>query len=173
MHQSPYVHRSCVASLCEACDGAGRLDHPQSGLDVRCSDCDGYGETYRSEHAPQTEEAGQPAPSLTRSDSEQVSQPISFGGHRVDAPGFTAEQFARAIARALVDELEIHETNGRHIVSHKGLTTGYAVTRTSCTCKAGEVGTPCKHRAILCFHLDLREPALRRHWADARKAVAA
>ncbi|HEV2125804.1 MAG TPA: SWIM zinc finger family protein [Chloroflexota bacterium] len=113
-----------------------------------------------------------PAPQIVESDTLSDS-PVTFGGHQVDAPGYTSDQFERAICRALVVQLEIHAVNGSHVVSHPGLTGGYKVTRTSCTCKAGEVGTPCKHRAALIFHLDVREPAIREQWADVRKAVAA
>ncbi len=99
--------------------------------------------------------------------------PITFGGVTITAPGFTADQFERAIYRALVDELEIHEAAGYHLVTHRGQNGGYHTTRERCDCKAGEHGQPCKHRATLCFHLDVREPALRRQCADVRKAVAA
>jgi hypothetical protein len=99
--------------------------------------------------------------------------PVTFGGVTVDAPGFTADQFERAICRALVDELEVHyDATGEVIICHRGQNGGYRVSRHTCSCKAGEVGTPCKHRALYCFHLDVREPALRRQWASARKQVA-
>lgn len=94
------------------------------------------------------------------------SHPVTFGGHVIDAPGFTQDQFERAMCRALVDELEIHtDETGLAIVCHRGTSGGYRVTRTSCDCKAGEVGTPCKHRAALLFHLQVRLPAVRKQWA--------
>ncbi|HEV2127840.1 MAG TPA: hypothetical protein VGR22_04390 [Thermomicrobiales bacterium] len=99
--------------------------------------------------------------------------PVTFGGHTITAPGFTPEQFERAIARALSDELVVHEAAGYHLVTHRSVNGGYHTMRTSCDSKAGEYGQPCKHRAILCFHLDVREPAIRRQWTDAQKAVAA
>ncbi|HEV2124597.1 MAG TPA: hypothetical protein VGW38_17730 [Chloroflexota bacterium] len=102
-----------------------------------------------------------------------VSTPIRFGGVEVDAPGFDQDNFERALCRAFTDDLEIHEAAGYYLVTHRGVNGGYHVTRTSCDCKAGEHGQPCKHRAILCFHLDGREPAIRKQWSDARKAMAA
>ncbi|HEV2122886.1 MAG TPA: hypothetical protein VGW38_08940 [Chloroflexota bacterium] len=92
---------------------------------------------------------------------------ITFGGVEVDAPGFTIDSFERAICRALVDGLEIHEAAGYHLATHRGVNGGYHVTRERCDCKAGEHDQPCKHRAMLCFHLDIREPAIRKQWAGA------
>jgi hypothetical protein len=99
---------------------------------------------------------------------------VTFGGVIVDAPGFDQDRFERAICRALVDQLEVqYDATGEAIICHRGQNGGYRVTRHTCSCKAGEVGTPCKHRAIYCFHLDVREPAIRKQWASARKGVAA
>jgi hypothetical protein len=109
-----------------------------------------------------------------------VSESITFGGYEVDAPGFTPEQFVRAVARSLADDLAVStDQAGATIVGLRSVNGGYHVTREGCTCKARQVGTPCKHRAALIAHLDIREPALRRQWAqlqrpaEGRKVVAA
>ncbi len=105
---------------------------------------------------------------------------ITYLGQPVNAPGFTQASFTRAMARAFCDDLQIKPYHdGRHIVHHAGLTGGYLVTREHCTCKAGCAGTPCKHRAFLIACLDIREPHVRREWAQLnrerpiRKAAAA
>lgn len=106
------------------------------------------------------------APEATEAASAASDTPVTFGGHVIDAPGFTQDQFERAMCRALVDELVIEtDQTGLAIVCHRGVNGGYRVTRTSCDCKAGEVGTPCKHRALLLFHLQVRLPAVRKQWA--------
>lgn len=90
---------------------------------------------------------------------------ISWGGHVVGAPGFSEDQFERAMARAFADDLRVKQLHdGAYVVHHPGTTNGYRVTRERCTCKAGEVGTPCKHRAVLIAHLDIREPHTDREW---------
>ena len=102
-------------------------------------------------------------------------QPLTYHVHEVDAPGFTQDQFDRAMVRALVDDLEVSETDtpDQYMVGHRNIGIGYHVTRERCGCKAGTAGTPCKHRAFLIAHLDVREPAIRRQWSHIRKAVAA
>ncbi len=160
---------------CQQCDGTGVVTTMEPKALGRCSNgemvyssrtvpmnrfCDackstGVGETGAAA-------AVSPAPSL-----------ITFGGVPVDAPGFDQDRFERAMVRALVDELEVHDVGGGHVVTRRGLNGGYPCSRNRCECKAGQVGQPCKHRAALIFHLDVREPALRRQWAAAQKAVAA
>jgi hypothetical protein len=96
---------------------------------------------------------------------EPDGAPVTFAGQTVDAPGFSQDQFERAILRALVDELQVTPANGQHIVHRATVAHGYRVTRERCDCTAGQVGTPCKHRALLILHLDIREPAQQRQWA--------
>ncbi len=111
-----------------------------------------------------------PAPSPVTVTSEAVT----FANVTVDAPGFTQDQFERAICRAIADDLVVSiDATGQHIVGPAGVNGGYRTTRTICDCKAGSCGTPCKHRARLIAYLDIREPALRRQWASVRKLVAA
>jgi hypothetical protein len=104
---------------------------------------------------------------------------VTYLGQPVNAPGFTQDSFTQAMARAFCDDLQITPYHdGRCIVHRAGLTGGYLVTRDRCGCKAGTAGTPCKHRAALIAHLDIREPHVRREWAQlnrerpARQAVA-
>jgi hypothetical protein len=174
---------------CQQCDGTGVVTTMEPKALGRCSN----GEmVYSSRTVPmnrfcdacqrkpaETGAASGVTPASTfRAESARNVEPVTFGGHEVDAPGYTTEGFARAMARALVDELEIHGVGGGHVVTRRGLNGGYPCSRNRCECKAGQVGQPCKHRAALIFHLDVREPALRRQWAAAersvsRKAVAA
>lgn len=106
-------------------------------------------------------------------DTPASPPPVTFGGCRIAAPGFTPDQFERAIARALVDDLQVHtDATGLAIVGPRGVNGGYRVTRTSCDCKAGSTGTPCKHRALFLFHLHVRVPARKRQWEAAHRAAA-
>ena len=121
-------------------------------------------------------EAG--VPSGTGVADATPEQPITYHGHEVDAPGFTQDQFDRAMVRAFVDDLEVTETDTpeRYMVGHRNTGIGYHVTRERCGCKAGSSGVPCKHRAFLIAHLDIRIPAIERQWAklraDRRKVAA-
>ncbi len=112
-----------------------------------------------------------PAPGFRADSARNV---ITFGGATIDAPGFTQDQFERALCRAIADDLVVSiDATGQHIVGPGGVNGGYRTTRTSCDCKAGSCGQACKHRARLIAYLDIREPALRRQWASVRKLVAA
>jgi hypothetical protein len=114
-------------------------------------------------------------------EAEPVEEPtsaITYCGQPVNAPGFTQDQFTRAMARAFCDDLQVAPYHdGRQLVGCRNVY-AYLVTRERCTCKAGTAGTPCKHRALLIAHLDIREPHVRREWATlnaerpARTAVA-
>jgi hypothetical protein len=119
-----------------------------------CDECNGVG----------TVEATEP-------EEEQASAVvIDYLGQTVDAPGFDPGSFERAMLRAFRDDLRVSPYHdGRHIVHHRGLTGGYLATRTSCDCKAGRAGTPCKHRAFLISCLDIREPHVRREWAQLNR----
>lgn len=110
--------------------------------------------------------AGRTMPTTTGDNlSPKAPDTISWGGHVVGAPGFSEDQFERAMVRAFADDLRVKQLHdGAYVVHHPGTTNGYRVTRERCTCKAGEVGTPCKHRAVLIAHLDIREPHTDREW---------
>src|SRR4051812_14756937 len=100
------------------------------------------------------------------------SQPRScpmfkISGQQIHAPGFTAEQFDRAVHRAHLEDLRIYPTptKGTVVVSNMTSRRVYRTTRTSCTCLAGERGIGCKHRALCIFladvvGLDLSTPGL-------------
>ncbi len=112
--------------------------------------------------------------SISCAESARKVEPVTFGGATIDAPGFDQEGFEKAMCRAFVDELVIvQDQTGQDVVCYAGTNGGYRTTRTSCDCPAGVHGRSCKHRAFYCFHLDVREPALRRQWASARELVAA
>ncbi len=61
---------------------------------------------------------------------------------------------------------------------HRDCTSGYVATREHSTWKAGAADAPCKHRAFLIAYVEIREPHVRREWAQLnrerpiRKAVA-
>jgi hypothetical protein len=94
-----------------------------------------------------------------------ASDPVTWGGHVVTAPGFSQDQFERAMVRAFVDDLQLKAIRGeQYMVHHAGLTHGYRVSRERCDCPAGQAGTPCKHRAVLIAHLDIRAPHIARAW---------
>ena len=113
--------------------------------------------------AAETAKAMRPEPVETPASAD----PITFNGHEVDAPGFTQSQFDRAMVRAFIDDLEVtadSQLPDRWMVSHRNAGVGYHVTRERCGCKAGSARTPCKHRAFLIAHLDVRQPAIAKQW---------
>lgn len=125
-------------------------------------------------HCRRSQDPTEAASAASRTSQIVTTQPVTFGGHVIDAPGFTQDQFERAMCRALVDELEIHtDETGLAIVTHRGVNGGYRVTRTSCDCRAGEIGIPCKHRAFYLFHTQVRIPAVRKEWAKVQAERAA
>ena len=98
------------------------------------------------------------------------SEPIVFAGIEVDAPGFASQaQFEQAMMRALIDELQVkpHEQSDRYVVGHPH-SHAYLTSRDRCSCKAGVSGQPCKHRATLILHLDIRQPAIAKQWQKLR-----
>lgn len=100
-----------------------------------------------------------------------IPVPVTWGGHRVNAPGFDQDRFERAMARAFVDDLRVGSLRGdAYLVHHPGASHGHRVTRETCSCPAGQHDVPCKHRAILIAHLDVRAPQLARQWAKRLRA---
>lgn len=103
------------------------------------------------------------------SEPATAPEPITYLGQPVNAPGFTQDQFERAMLRAFCDDLQITPYHdGRHLVGYPNVY-AYLVTRERCTCPAGCAGTPCKHRAFLIACLDIREPHVRREWAKLNR----
>lgn len=104
--------------------------------------------------------------------SAPVPVPVSWGGHTVDAPGFNQDRFERAMTRAFVDDLQLKPLgNDAFLVFQPGATRGQRVTRETCSCPAGEHDVPCKHRAVVIAHLDIRLPQLARRAAKRRAAA--
>jgi hypothetical protein len=100
-----------------------------------------------------------------------VPVPITWGGHTVNAPGFDQDRFDRAMARAFVDDLQIKPLRGEtFLVHYPGATHGHRVTRETCSCPAGQHDVPCKHRALVIAHLDIRMPEAARRWARRARA---
>lgn len=155
-HRNPYVHRSCIASVCAACDGTGRTIVTRGTWtgDIRCEACDGYGETYRSEFSePETD----PEPTPPAGAALIVTDSFEIAGHRVTAPGFSPESFDRAIKRAHDDGLTLEATDRGDCVLVSNPVNGrtYTTSRRSCSCRAGQAGTPCKHIAYAVFMADI------------------
>ena len=71
------------------------------------------------------------------------------------------------MVRAFVDDLEVSETGtpDRYIVGHRNTGIGYHTSCERCGCKACTAGTPCKNRAFLIAHLDIRKPAIAKRWS--------
>lgn len=82
---------------------------------------------------------------------------IEVGGFTVDAPGFTAESFDRAIHRAHDNGLIVAATDRPDMLLVTNPTHGtcYTVSRDTCTCRAGEHGLGCMHRALVVFLMDV------------------
>ncbi len=96
--------------------------------------------------------------------------PVTWGGHDVDAPGFDQDRFERAMTRAFIDDLRLKST-GREtfLVYHPNASMGHRVTRETCSCPAGQHDVPCKHRALVIAHLDIRVPEVARRWARRQR----
>ncbi len=170
---------------CQQCDGTGVVTTMEPKALGRCSN----GEmVYSSRTVPMNRfcDACQRKPaetgaasgvtpaSISCAESARKVEPVTFANVTVDAPGFTQDQFERALCRAIADDLVVSiDATGQHIVGPGGVNGGYRTTRTSCDCKAGSCGQACKHRAFWIFVNDVREPAIRKQWANARKLVAA
>lgn len=93
-------------------------------------------------------------------------EPVVYNGGTVDAPGFTSQTFADAVARGQAAQLRTAPSwvPGTVMVStsdHKGR---YAVTRTSCTCKGHTRGGYCRHRGFAIWLADC-------HGLDITKVV--
>ena len=96
--------------------------------------------------------------------------PVTWGGHDVDAPGFDQDRFERAMTRAFIDDLRLKPIpGGAFLVYHPAASLGHRVTRETCSCPAGQHDVPCKHRALVIAHLDIRVPEIGRRWAQRRR----
>jgi hypothetical protein len=96
--------------------------------------------------------------------------PVTWGGHDVDAPGFDQDRFERAMTRAFIDDLRLKAIGRETFLVHRpGASMGHRVTRETCSCPAGQHEVPCKHRALVIAHLDIRVPEVGRRWAQRRR----
>lgn len=132
---------------CEKCRGIGEIPSGHTRFDRGfmayrlCPACDGSGETEVKVE-------------ITDADNGY----LTVGGYRVYAPTFRdAQQFDRAIQRAFDAGLRVEPTDrpDTFLVTNPVSAGAYSTTRTSCSCRAGEVGTPCRHIAIVVFLLDV------------------
>ena len=135
---------------CQTCKGLGEVPVPyddgRGGAFTNwqaCRSCRGTGRIRVAANTP---------------DPEPADGMLHVGGFTVMAPTFRdAAQFDRAVGRAFHDGLSIATTDlpGTYLVSNPTHTSAYAVTRETCTCKAGQEGMPCKHIARVVFELDV------------------
>ena len=103
-------------------------------------------------------------------DASMSPVPVTWGGHDVDAPGFDQDRFERAMTRAFIDDLRLKSLGGdTFLVYHPSASMGHHVTRETCSCPAGQHDVPCKHRALVIAHLDIRVPEVARRWARRRR----
>ena len=103
-------------------------------------------------------------------DASMSPVPVTWGGHEVDAPGFDQDRFERAMTRAFIDDLRLKPIHGgAFLVYHPAASLGHRVTRETCSCPAGQHDVPCKHRALVIAHLDIRVPEVARRWAQRRR----
>lgn len=95
-----------------------------------------------------------PEPEPTAPASRDV---FTIAGHEVEAPGFSPATFDQAIKRAHDDGIELEATDRGSVLVAVNPRRGsrYTVTRRSCTCKAGQTGIGCKHRAMAIFFADI------------------
>ena len=168
-----------VVKECQQCDGAGMVTSmepaPIKGTKLRSSHRL-VAQNRKCEHCAW----GRVRVEVETDNLSDSPQPLTYHGHEVTAPGFTQDRFDRAVVRGFVDDLVATDTDtpDRYIVGHRGCGIGYHVTRERCGCAAGTAGTPCKHRAFLIAHLDVRQPAIKRQWSKLyaesarRQAVA-
>lgn len=85
---------------------------------------------------------------------------LTIEGRPVNAPGFTLQTFVAAVERAKADGLKVSpiKTNpkGRTAIINPSNGNIYLTSRTTCTCKAGERGIPCKHIAAAIYAFDVK-----------------
>jgi hypothetical protein len=76
---------------------------------------------------------------------------IRFGGHTIRAPGFDELTFAAAVNRAFSDGLAVSPGRAPRSWYVRNPTNGseYVANRHGCSCRAGELARPCKHRSII------------------------
>ncbi len=81
----------------------------------------------------------------------RVETTVRFGGFTICTDGFDDATFAAAIARALHDGLTISPGRAPRtwLVTNPLNRSEYVTNAHGCSCRAGEHGTPCKHRAII------------------------
>ena len=84
---------------------------------------------------------------------------VTYPGYVIDAPGYDADGLDRAVQRALSEGVRLETTDrlGAFRVSRSGSDAIYTTSRTGCSCKAGRLGTACKHRALVCLLLAVVE----------------
>lgn len=95
---------------------------------------------------------------LTKREAATAASPaVTYNGAIVDAPGFTAEKFARGVAKARnLGYLQmVPMRNGVVRVDTGKAGSVYTVTRTSCTCKGHQGHGHCYHRAAVIFVNDV------------------
>ena len=81
-------------------------------------------------------------------------------GYLIDAPNFTTESFRRLVDRATAEGVTLEQAArpGVFTATRAGSPHVYTVTRASCSCTAGQLGQPSKHRAAVVLFLAIKRP---------------
>ena len=148
------MEATITRTRCTRCNGKGEVPTGHANLIglptfTTCDDCLGYGETY---HSGLFDDMGD--------EPGETPAPVTVGGFTVEAPGFTPDSFDRAIQRAFNDNLDLGAIPG---AIGRFRVNGYTTDRHTCTCKAGQAGMGCKHRAYVIYQMDIAGTA----WAEA------
>lgn len=79
-------------------------------------------------------------------------------GRRVNAPGYSVDQFVASVALAKAARLrtEPARTPGGVVAQNPSSTATYLTSRTSCSCAAGQHGMRCTHRAWVIYLADVK-----------------
>lgn len=93
---------------------------------------------------------------------------FTIDGIQINAPGYTAKSFDRAVERAHNEGVRTMPcAKARTVITSSGTSNRtYFTTRETCTCRAGQQGRPCKHRALAIFLVDACRLDITREHSD-------
>lgn len=80
-----------------------------------------------------------------------MSAPVRLFGYPVDRHGCDPQSLERLVLRALNEGVRLvpDARPGLYEARRPGSPSRYATSRTRCTCRAGQLSIPCKHRALV------------------------
>lgn len=153
---------------CMVCRGSGSIftaaeitepePTPPAPATSGCTACNGAGERYTVDATGITWDRC-PVCAGTGRYGATADGMIRIDGYTIHAPGFTAHSFDQAVKRAHDAGLTIHATDRADTVMVSSLSSMayHSVTRTSCTCKAGQRRQPCMHRGMAIFMVSIMD----------------